>query len=441
MLFKKSMKKIFWLGIILITAAAAGTLLLCSTYLLPQERIDDHLRESLEILQEEGEYHQVIDGYKSTQLDNFTDSVMLLHAGYKGNEGILEKALADYKVVNGNGEMIASLVSYVTEDTKTFQKENYAWYWHGYLVVLKPLLVFFDYNEIRMLNYFLQMVLLFYLLYKLHQYKLNSVGIALFGAMLLIQINTISMSLQYSSVFYITLSNMLLALYLWRHGKLNYDMVMLEFFITGILISFFDLLTYPLIACGLPLILVCYIRQTNEESFSGIWKSMLTATLGFGIGYVGMWGLKWVITDAVLDLRVIHNALSHVVMRVSSSGLDQADINRVDAIVRNLRVFNTTPINLMIGGGITLLLGKIIYYGMKQKEHLKLLKRIAPYLILSMYPICWYYVLANHSQIHYFFTYRKLAVSLMAIILLVADSSCIFVKVQDRKNVRVEIEA
>lgn len=64
MSLNKNMKKIFWLGIIFITAA--GTLLLCSTYLLPQERIDDHLRESLEILQEEGEYHQVIDGYKST---------------------------------------------------------------------------------------------------------------------------------------------------------------------------------------------------------------------------------------------------------------------------------------------------------------------------------------------------------------------------------------
>ncbi|MFR2300336.1 MAG: hypothetical protein ACLS6P_08785, partial [Clostridium paraputrificum] len=39
-----------------------------------------------------------------------------------------------------------------------------------------------------------------------------------------------------------------------------------------------------------------------------------------------------------------------------------------------------------------------------------------PILLVAAYPIIWFIVLSNHSDIHYWFTYRSLMISLYSII-------------------------
>ena len=40
---------------------------------------------------------------------------------------------------------------------------------------------------------------------------------------------------------------------------------------------------------------------------------------------------------------------------------------------------------------------------------------MVPILIVGLFPYAWYFVFANHSQLHYFYTYRIQAITLFAI--------------------------
>ena len=105
----------------------------------------------------EGVYPQLVQGYKSSQLDNCTDAIMLGIAAYSEEPaGGIKKAAAlamDARRVEFRGDdPVRSLNDYVNEvEGKEEQKQvvGYTRYWHGYLIPLKLLLLFFDYGDIR----------------------------------------------------------------------------------------------------------------------------------------------------------------------------------------------------------------------------------------------------------------------------------------------------
>jgi len=90
---------------LLLAGILSGYLLLMIAYLLPVERMQENVLESINILIEEQEYHKVIPGYNSTQLDNYTDSWMIANAVYDNNLPIWESALTCTSADYGNGPL------------------------------------------------------------------------------------------------------------------------------------------------------------------------------------------------------------------------------------------------------------------------------------------------------------------------------------------------
>lgn len=45
-------------------------------------------------------------------------------------------------------------------------------------------------------------------------------------------------------------------------------------------------------------------------------------------------------------------------------------------------------------------------------------KEIIPFIIITLYPIIWYTVLANHT-IHYYFTYRHILLFMVGLLLII----------------------
>ena len=60
--------------LLLLGGILAGYILLVLVYLLPAGTMRTNLSGSVGLLTSEREYHRVIPGYVSTQLDNYTDS-------------------------------------------------------------------------------------------------------------------------------------------------------------------------------------------------------------------------------------------------------------------------------------------------------------------------------------------------------------------------------
>ena len=61
-----------------------------------------------------------------------------------------------------------------------------------------------------------------------------------------------------------------------------------------------------------------------------------------------------------------------------------------------------------------------IYYGKRLIDYRKNitknnLKEILPFLFMAVIPFLWYFVVSNHSSIHFWFTFRELLIFFFAI--------------------------
>lgn len=113
-LFRRIMDPIVRAVILLITGIAAGYLLLTAVFLLPEERMQNNLSKSMDVLLKEKEYHRVIPGYISTQLDNYTDSWMLGIAVYDNALPVWRRVLTCTSADYGKGPL-DGLVHYLDE--------------------------------------------------------------------------------------------------------------------------------------------------------------------------------------------------------------------------------------------------------------------------------------------------------------------------------------
>ena len=130
-------------------AIIVGMLLLIAVYALPVGNMKANVARSSEIFNYEGIYPQLVNGYKYMQLDNYTDSIMLGAAIYDGAEGTVDKAVNNYHPDCAQLSPELALTNYANEvSVYEYFEVPYGRYWHGYLVPLKLLLLFFDLADI-----------------------------------------------------------------------------------------------------------------------------------------------------------------------------------------------------------------------------------------------------------------------------------------------------
>ena len=114
------------------------------------------------------------------------------------------------------------------------------------------------------------------------------------------------------------------------------------FLFTGIATAYFDLLTYPVFTFGMPAVLM--LAMNSRETAGANLLRLVRAGLFWGLGYAGMWVLKWVIAGLFTNQDVIADALKQIGVRTSD--LSQDDVTHVSAFEcagRNVLWFIRTP--------------------------------------------------------------------------------------------------
>ena len=229
-------------ALVLLAGLLIGTTLLWLSYLLPVTEESPHVLESIQTLKQEGWYpavpvmHQDDDALSGANpsgiLDNFTDSIMITTAGHAPDEGAI------YQAMNMAGSEMT---------------EGYNYYWHGYVAILRPLLLFLNYTDLRVLNSLLQMLVaaaLACMLYRQKGTPWAALALTVHGLLLPI---AVSQALQYSWVFYIGMCGSLVIVKFHQRLAKGHGIYIL-FLILGMLTSYMDLLTYPLFTWGIPMI-------------------------------------------------------------------------------------------------------------------------------------------------------------------------------------------
>lgn len=390
----------------LFVAIIAGALLLLAVYLLPTHEMKANARRSTAIYDYEGVYPQLMSGYKMSQLDNCTDATMVLNAIYPGSDNIIDDAMNVYRIEYRERTPVGSLTDFANDVKKETHTLKYSRYWHGYLVLLKPLLLFFDIADIRVINMCLFFSLLIYILLLMQKKEMGNYIPHFLIAILLLNPLTIPLSLQFSTVSYIMLLAVLCVI---RKGKWEWNQMIFFYLIIGILTAYFDFLTFPLVGLYFPMIFMLM----KEKSWKKGTQIVIFGSIMWIIGYAAMWSGKWLIGSFLTGSNFFADAFGRAA-EYTNMEYGDGKVNTLQVIIKNIGVLIKWP--FVIGGvGV---LGWLIKGVLPIKKSLIDKARwLVPFGLIMVAPICWYIAAGTHSYIHYWFTYRELCVSILAFLI------------------------
>ena len=432
---KQPGKTLFRYFLILILSVAAATGLMILLYCIPTTPIKENVWRSHPVYDYEGSYPQWAAEYKMTQLDNVTDGYMLLEAMCAGTGHPVPDAMNNpYTVYEGvNPDKAAVLESHNTSGASG--TGWYGRYWHGYLLFLKPLLLLFEVSDLRIINMMLCLGLSFYLFFLIEKMLGRKALVATMISWFVLNPVSIIMSFQFSTTFYVMVVASILVLkkHEWLCEKGRYG---LFFLVIGIVTNFIDFLTYPLVGMAVPMTLAVLMKERysfretlshlsqDREKKRSVWRLVgecILESVSWGIGYAGMWFGKWAAGSILTGENFILNALSEA--QVQPTGQEEifgTVVSPAGSILKNIRVVIKWPFVLLL---FLLLLYICIglFKGSFFLERSGLHGSTPALLLLAAYPFVWFSVLQAHSISCYWFTYRNLCVTVLAVLLLAAQ--------------------
>ena len=399
---RSSLKLLGRSALLVALCVAAGFVLLLAAFALPTEPMREHAFASRDVFAREGSYPMVRTLGAETKLDNFTDSMMLIHAGYQAPETtILQRTLNVYRPFpHGNFSPVSVYAESLAAPVSA-PESNYGRYWHGYLIALKPLLSIFTYEQLRAFNAVWVAALGLTVAALMWRRGLRRYILPFAVTVLLFDPVATAMNMFYTQVYAVTMLACIAILSGWNWLRAREGRLLLLFTLTGCLTSYLDLLTCPLVSFGVPCALCLCLAATD---WKGGLKLALTALICWGIGYGGMWAGKWLLS-ALLGGEDI-GLLETLQLRSSSTGAPDT-LGAVAVIVKRLLVQLRVP---MLGAALllALVLG-VLFLRRSPWEKLKSLEWL-PWAALCLLPFFWIAFTQNHSYIHRWFVYRLLAI-------------------------------
>lgn len=389
-------------------------ILVVLAYMLPVGAMHQHAVESLPVFEAEGISPTLISGFQSTYLDTYTDMTMILTAVYEGKESVLDKAMGGLRYGYGESNIFEEGVRYLSGEREG-QTVSYARYWHGWIVFLKPLLLFLNYSEIRMLNFILQTVLVIFLLKEMYDNEcMRRYIIPFVSALMVIMPLSTAMCMGLAILYYVILVSLILFIR-YNQWLIEKRWIPFYFMVVGIVTSFVDLVTYPLTTMGL-LLVTCKLLNQSQEKESGLreWRNSACLVISWCIGYLSMWTGKWLIGSITTDENVLKDAVLMVLYRASyesGEGGSTVEIRVGDVISRNLGVL-CNPIYICMFVCVAVI---IIAYSIKDNIRIVESKyEMVLLFIIGFFPLIWYMCIGNHSYIHYWMTYKSLSITAYA---------------------------
>lgn len=382
-------------------------------YCIPTSWIQGNVEKSIEVLEGEGEYPTYFFYRHSAIIDIHTDKLMY--------ESLIQNR------------------DYYNPIQAAMSINQYPRYWHGYQVLLRPLTVVFQVQELRYLG-----MLTFHLLFFWSAWLMAKETKPLYAMFYVLTVASgyvvfLPVCFQFLTTFLVLFVSLIVLLRRYDKNKpLPAAKWMLYFFVVGMVENFFDFLTYPILTLGIPLVLLLWLRVRDEQAdFRSNFWFMFKASLSWFFGYAMTWISKWLLSAAILGVRYFWRTMSVVQYRLEGS--EEEPLDRIGTIQRNLKAW----LNVQDGGVISwskiallILIVAVVLIIWRKLKDWKAVGAYLPILFVAAYPYIWYLVMSNHSQIHYWYTYRAQLVALFAGLVFLASI------LRERKlNERMEGEA
>lgn len=181
---------------------------------------------------------------------------------------------------------------------------------------------------------------------------------------------------------------------------------------TGAVSSFFEFMF--LIPGTFVLLTVICAMRLNGHGWTG--RKLWLSTVGFGAFWFGSfaltWATKWLVAAPVVGLRQVVEEIRNTLLGRLAGDSPLVVDEFGAAVSANFRAWTTRPWFLLVVVLLVAVFMMVVWRlrrGDVDRSYLILI------LVLSLAPLVWFEVVSNHSQIHFWFTYRALALSAGAI--------------------------
>lgn len=430
-------KKITDILFILIFSVALGLLLLVGVFCLPTASAKRNVEKSL---------YQMIDVAKDEkgsawrkklieEKDNFTDYLMVQNALEKvEGRSALSHAIYVYHYDLENEQTWLteeSLVASLQQGTDGMFLREYSRYWHGYLVWLKPLLMCFSWSTVEVLLMVFQTLLLLAVVSLSFYRKQGFFGVGVLITLGFMKPLGIWASLTLMTCWTIAMLGILTML-IWQSKPQKEHRLEKLFLVIGIMTSYMDFLTYPIVTLGIPL---CFYVVQSMDGDAGWWKKIkhyVAKVLYWGIGYVGMWAMKWIVAELFFGTGTLKDAVWSVIFRAEPLDGYSSTLSGVSRTIEAvLGQYDSGVYRIIIGA-----IGAIAFLTVLRclANHPGRGWRIAMCCLAAtaLFPLGWLVFTQNHTTIHCSFTFRIMGITVMT---LGAGIAC---SLKELKNMKIK---
>ena len=405
-------------------SVVVGTLLLVLVFCLPVDRMIKHVTVDVDEMIRDADQssESSIENYIWAKRETYTDTIMVQNA-IEDIDGKTPYEHAMWMYHNDVDEEYwepeASLMALCQgADTSEMFLHTYARYWHGYLVYLKPLLLFLNWKHIVWLGILAQLALMAAVLFVAVRKGHPEIAVVLVCGILFMKLLLILISLTMSVCWIITLVSLLIML--MARERLEHKKCYPEFFFAiGIATAYFDFLTYPVVTLGFPLCVFFLLQEGGKikEKF----LRLIGYCVCWGMGYVGMWAAKWVIADLTLRTGTIKDAIWSIIGRTEAIGGRPRMNGGFYVIGLNAEEyeFGFFP---FVAAVLAIAVFSAVLWACRRAGVKYMAARLFPYAIIFCIPFVWIILVQHHSALHARFTFRILSVAVLAISCMGAES-------------------
>ena len=435
------MKKIKCVILSGIITAFICVFLLFTTAYIPQSAIQKQMKESAEYYSEHLLFDRVTPFSFLSRQDNYADCILTNIIYHIDSENILTSVLSasyynpDGEEVNESFFDAVNNPANVSGNDKVVPNVDYSRYWHGSMVLLRPLFMFFDIRMIRMILGIMILLLTVWFLYLLIRGNYHFFACCYVVGLISVSAWMCGFCVEYTMPF-LVMAVELPVLFLLMTGKVNnekdeYQEKILWCILaaSGIVTAFLDFLTAETLTFTVAYMLYLVMRNKRGQirGFKKECVRMIKSGGVWGIAYTLMFFLKWIMACVFLGKDAFMDALRQAAFRMNGdatlgnvAGAEMvSDSERIfGAMWRNFACLlpfrdsmkvQTTVIALVV----TVVVTFCIWYLFRTKK-VNDINRL--FGILAIIPVGRFIALNNHSYIHFFFTYRALLVTVVVLV-------------------------
>ncbi len=370
-----------------------GLLLLVLAFLLPQGSIENNVKRSATIFEESGSY-PIAETRCESEMDYFTDALILLEAANQHSSSVLDRALMDYRI---SGSPVPTLVEFANSN-KEFDDASYARYWHGYLIYVKPLLCFFSYGTIRKIGVVLQSLLVGLILWRLIKNRRPLVALGFWLGYVTVSIKAIGYCLQYWPATFAMLIASLAIVVMWEKKTATIAHLSLLFAVTGAAVNYFDFLTFPLVSLTIPLLLLFALEGLSDSR--RVLRTFILCALSWGFAYGFMWILKWLFATVLTGRNVFADAASQAKYRSMFTESGES-VSYVVSLLSSFKRYINNSFVVSVGAFAAF---SIVCLGLNEKtreEKLRTFAKLAlPAAVALVFVLLWFLGMLEHSWHH-----------------------------------------